>query len=70
MFVWARPAERRIDSAELAKRALQKQILLAPGHLFYAGRVKTDWLRFNVAHCNYDRLFRFLADSLEQGQSN
>lgn len=66
MFVWARPAGHRSDSAELAKRALQKQILLAPGHLFYAGRVNTDWLRFNVAHCNFDRLFRFLAEFLEQ----
>jgi DNA-binding transcriptional MocR family regulator len=64
MFVWARPAGDDQDSALLAERALKERILLAPGHLFFAGRVKTPWLRFNVAHCNFDRLFNFLADSL------
>ncbi|MCC8405581.1 PLP-dependent aminotransferase family protein [Paraburkholderia sp. MMS20-SJTN17] len=64
MFVWARPAGVELDSAELAERALDKQILLAPGHLFYGGRVKTGWLRFNVAHSNFDRLFTFLAESV------
>jgi DNA-binding transcriptional MocR family regulator len=64
MFVWARPGGDEHDCAELAERALKKQILLAPGHLFYAGRVKTGWLRFNVAHCNFDRLFTFLAEAV------
>ena len=64
MFVWAKPTGHERDSAELAELALNERILLAPGHLFFAGRVKTAWLRFNVAHCNFDRLFNFLADSI------
>jgi DNA-binding transcriptional MocR family regulator len=63
MFVWARPAGIETDSSRLAERALEQKILLAPGHLFFAGRISTGWLRFNVAHCNFDRLFAFLADS-------
>lgn len=62
MFVWARPAGLNLDSAKLAERALEKQIVLAPGNLFYSGNVKTGWLRFNVAHSNFDRLFAFLAE--------
>jgi DNA-binding transcriptional MocR family regulator len=64
MFVWAKPAGAELDSAELAERASEKRILLAPGHLFYGGHMKTGWLRFNVAHSNFDRLFSFLAESL------
>ncbi|MEX3960500.1 PLP-dependent aminotransferase family protein [Trinickia sp. EG282A] len=64
MFVWARPADADLDSVQLADVALENRILLAPGHLFYADRPKTGWLRFNVAHCNFDRLFNFLAESV------
>jgi DNA-binding transcriptional MocR family regulator len=63
MFLWARPAGVGHDSAMLAELGLKKQILLAPGNLFYAETVKTSWLRFNVAHCNSELLFAFLAES-------
>jgi DNA-binding transcriptional MocR family regulator len=66
MFLWARPAGIEFDSAQLAGHALENRILLAPGHLFYAGHAKTGWLRFNVAHCNFDRLFSFLAQALQR----
>ncbi|WP_321796045.1 PLP-dependent aminotransferase family protein [Caballeronia sp. J97] len=66
MFVWARPSDADVDSSRLAELALQQKILLAPGHLFFAGRVKTGWLRFNVAHCNFDRLFSFLSDAADR----
>ncbi|MBN3763006.1 PLP-dependent aminotransferase family protein [Burkholderia sp. Ac-20365] len=64
MFVWAKPTGAERDSARLAELALKERILLAPGHLFFAGRAKTGWLRFNVAHCNFDRLFSFLEDNI------
>ncbi|SAL45518.1 GntR family transcriptional regulator [Caballeronia cordobensis] len=64
MFLWARPSGIDADSSRLAELALQEKILLAPGHLFFAGRMKTGWLRFNVAHCNFDRLYNFLADAV------
>lgn len=64
MFVWARPESGNIDSNELAESAKKQKILLAPGSLFYAEKIKTGWMRFNVAHCNYDRLFKFLADAI------
>jgi DNA-binding transcriptional MocR family regulator len=63
MFVWAKPGGIEMDSSVLAERALEEKILLAPGRLFFAGRMKTGWLRFNVAHCNFDRLYAFLAEA-------
>ncbi len=62
MFVWAKAAGIDGDSSQLAALGLKEKILLAPGHLFFAGRIRTGWLRFNVAHCNFDRLFNFLED--------
>ncbi|WP_175882572.1 PLP-dependent aminotransferase family protein [Burkholderia sp. BCC0044] len=65
MFVWARPSGEACDSAALAERALKSRILLAPGHLFFAGREPSAWTRFNVAHSNVDRLFGFLQNALD-----
>lgn len=64
MFVWARPKAGSMDAHELAELGKAQKILLAPGSLFYAEKIQTSWMRFNVAHCNYDRLFKFLADSV------
>ncbi|WP_322048655.1 PLP-dependent aminotransferase family protein [Paraburkholderia sp. J67] len=61
MFVWAKPAQWEGDSADLAALALEEQILLAPGKLFFNGNVTTSYMRFNVAHANVDRLYAFLA---------
>ena len=64
MFVWARPASGEVDSLELARRALPEGILLAPGHLFSPDPGPCPWLRFNVAYCDSDPLFRFLEKAL------
>lgn len=64
MFVWARPKGGNMDANVLAELGKAQNILLAPGSLFYAEKIQTSWIRFNVAHCNYDRLFKFLVDSM------
>ncbi|MNR76122.1 2-aminoadipate transaminase [compost metagenome] len=64
MFVWARPKIGNLDSNELAESGKAQKILLAPGNLFYAEKIRTSWMRLNVAHCSYDRLFKFLASSI------
>ncbi len=64
MFVWARPADASVDTLALAKAALPRDILLAPGHLFRSDQAPSPWLRFNVAHCDNDRLFAFLDEAL------
>ncbi len=60
MFVWARhPAH--ADSRALCNRALDEDIYLAPGHLFMPDEQTSAWLRFNVGHCESDKLYEFLA---------
>jgi DNA-binding transcriptional MocR family regulator len=64
MFVWARFRHGEVDTVRLTELAARSKILLAPGQLFYSSASPSSWLRFNVAHCNYDRLFDFLRGSL------
>ena len=63
MFVWARPADPAVDTQALAQAALARDILLAPGHLFRPDQAPSPWLRFNVAHCDNDRLFAFIEEA-------
>ncbi|PDT46538.1 GntR family transcriptional regulator [Sinorhizobium fredii] len=60
MFVWCRLPD-GIDAAELARRALASNIVLAPGNVFSRAQTAGNFLRFNVAQCEDERLFRELA---------
>ena len=62
MFLWARhPA---IDNAStLAYQAAEQDILLGPGHLFGLDLSPSPWLRFNVAFCADEALWRFLSEA-------
>jgi DNA-binding transcriptional MocR family regulator len=58
MLLWARhPAV--ANSAELAYKGAEHDILLGPGHLFHTDLAPSPWLRFNVAFCS-DAVFDFL----------
>ena len=60
MFLWARhPCIS--NSAELAYRAAEQDILLGPGHLFSVDLEPSPWLRFNVAWGQDVALLQFLA---------
>ena len=59
LFILARPPS-ELDATLLAEQAQLRQILLAPGHLFRAHGMRSDWLRFNVAFSQDDRLWDFL----------
>ncbi|MCB1906960.1 MAG: PLP-dependent aminotransferase family protein [Rhodocyclaceae bacterium] len=62
-FVWARWPGLR-DTTALARRALEHDIVLAPGSVFRANGQPSDYLRFNVATSCQPRLERFLAEAL------
>ncbi|HWQ08005.1 MAG TPA: PLP-dependent aminotransferase family protein [Holophaga sp.] len=64
MFVWAKPRDGMPDSLALSQQALERGILLAPGHLFRPDQDPCPWLRFNVVYCDNDRLFAFMAKAL------
>jgi DNA-binding transcriptional MocR family regulator len=64
MFLWARTPE-GLDSSEIAQRALQQNLILAPGNVFSISRTADRYLRFNVAQCGDKRVFDVLARAME-----
>ena len=52
------------DTTALAEAALKRKMLLAPGALFRPNMEKSTKMRFNVAFCQNDGLFRELEDLL------
>lgn len=60
IFLWAKHPG-LADSAELANKAAEQDILLGPGHLFSADLRPSPWLRFNVIFCDDPALYTFLA---------
>jgi len=70
LFLWAKHPL-CADSSELSKKAAHDGILLGPGHLFEAHESQASpWLRFNVAYCDDERIFRFLANELNSTRSS
>lgn len=61
MFLWCRLPD-GVDAGELARKALARGIVLAPGNAFSHAQAASGFLRFNVAQCQDERLFRELAD--------
>ena len=59
LFLWARLPE-GLDSADIARRALADDVVLAPGAAFSTSETGRDFLRFNVAHCADPRIFTVL----------
>lgn len=59
MFLWCRLPD-GVDAAELARKALARNIVLAPGNAFSHAQTAGGFLRFNVAQCGDGRLFKEL----------
>jgi len=59
MFVWAKLGNDK-NAAEVASEASRQNIMLAPGNLFRPYQEPSPWLRFNVAHCDNDKVFELL----------
>jgi DNA-binding transcriptional MocR family regulator len=48
MFLWCRLPD-GVDAADIARFALEKNIVLAPGNAFSLSQTATDFMRFNVS---------------------
>jgi DNA-binding transcriptional MocR family regulator len=60
MFLWCKLPE-GIDAADVARRALAANIVLAPGNAFSLSRTANSFLRFNTAQSDDERIFKVLA---------
>lgn len=63
MFIWVKLPE-EINTVEMASRAAEQGITLAPGNLFRPHQEPTPWMRFNVASSHEPELITFLQQQL------
>jgi DNA-binding transcriptional MocR family regulator len=59
MFLWCRLPD-GIDATDVTHRALAANVILAPGNAFSLSHSASSFLRFNVAQCGDERIFRVL----------
>lgn len=56
-----------LDAADVARRALEEKVVLAPGNVFSPTRSSTGFMRFNVSQMDAPSLFGVLDRSLRPG---
>lgn len=67
MFLWCRLPE-GCDAAEVARRALAENVVLAPGNAFSASGAATSFMRFNVTQMDGERVYQVLGRAMEHGR--
>ena len=65
MFLWMKLPD-GLDSADIARRALAENIVLAPGNVFSVTQTAANYMRFNVAQSRGTRLFTVLEKGLNE----
>ncbi|PDQ19001.1 GntR family transcriptional regulator [Mesorhizobium sanjuanii] len=63
MFLWCSLPE-GMDAADIARRALSANIVLAPGNAFSLSRSASRFMRFNAAQTGDERIFRVLEEAM------
>lgn len=63
MFLWCR-LPGGLDAGEVARRALAEKLVLAPGNAFSPSQAAPDFMRFNVAQCADERVFKVLEKAM------
>ena len=65
MFLWCRLPD-GVDAADVARFALDRHIVLAPGNAFSLSQTSTSFMRFNVSQTLDPYVFDVLGQSLKQ----
>lgn len=65
MLLWCR-LPNNLDAAEVARCALDHNVVLAPGNVFSPSQSAAHAMRFNVAQCMDERMFTFLEKAMRQ----
>ena len=65
MFLWCRLPD-GVDAVDLARRALARNMVLAPGNVFSLSQSAARYMRFNVAQAQDPRLFPALENLLRK----
>lgn len=68
MFLWCRLPD-GLDAADVARAALARDVVLAPGNAFSLSQTATDFMRFNVSQMPDPFVFDVLRDSLARARA-
>jgi len=63
IFLWCRLPE-GVDATTVAQRALADNVVLAPGNAFSLAQTSAGFMRFNVAQCGDEHIFKVLKTAL------
>ena len=66
-FLWAKLPD-RLDAADVARIALARGVVLAPGGAFSLSPIWNGFLRFNVAHCADPKIFGVLGEAMAEAK--
>ncbi len=64
LFLWCELPE-GMDAADIARRAMAENIVLAPGNVFSPAQTAGRFLRFNVAQCADPGIFKLLRRAIQ-----
>lgn len=68
LFLWCRVPDGQ-NAADLSRRALTRNLVLAPGNVFSHSAAAENFMRFNVAQCGDPKLFKALEELLNSRNS-
>ena len=67
MFLWCRLPD-DVDAASVARAALARKVVLAPGNVFSPSQSATSYMRFNVSQAIDERVFGVLREALAEAR--
>jgi DNA-binding transcriptional MocR family regulator len=67
MFLWCRLPD-GIDAADVARTALEQDVVLAPGNAFSLSQTATDFMRFNVSQTEDPVVFEVLSEAMRSAR--
>ncbi len=65
MFLWCALPD-NLDAADIARKALARGVVLAPGNVFSHAGTANQFLRFNVAQSGSPRIYEILEEVMEE----
>ncbi|WP_131196580.1 PLP-dependent aminotransferase family protein [Lichenihabitans psoromatis] len=65
VFLWA-SLPNGLNAADIARYALARDVIFAPGDVFSVSDASRSYLRFNVANCAHPRIFEVLDEAMRQ----
>lgn len=69
IFLWCKLPE-GTDAVSVARFALTRGVVLAPGNIFSQSQTASAYMRFNAAQCDEEKVFDVLTEALQSAGSN